>query len=97
MPEGSGRCTDAARPGRRAWQSCPGGFPRGRYPSGIRRLAVGGDTYRSPAPRYTPIEPFGRAAAAPEDLRLNGQDIAVFLRIPCFGPLPLDRLHAPFD
>ena len=38
-----------------------------------------------------------RAATAPEDLRLNGQHIAVFLRIPRFGQLPLNRLHALFD
>src|SRR5438093_8560024 len=48
---------------------------------------------RSPAPRHTPVEPFRRAATPPEDLRLNGQHIAVFLRIPRFGQLPLKRFQ----
>src|SRR6266704_2808076 len=76
----------------------PARRPRERSSAGIRPSAVGGAacSYRSPAPRHTTVGPFGRAATAPEDLRLNGQHIAVFL-IPCFGQLPLNRLHALFD
>jgi hypothetical protein len=40
---------------------------------------------------------FGRGATAPEDLRLNGQHIPVFFRIPRFGQLALYRLHAAFN
>src|SRR5260370_38111619 len=44
-----------------------------------------------------PVESFGRAATAPEDLRLNGQHIAVFLRITRFGQLLLKRFQGPLD
>src|SRR6266566_3801115 len=51
----------------------------------------------SPTLRQMHVEPLRRCAKAPEDLRLNGQHIAVFTRIPCFAHPPLNRLHAPFD
>src|SRR6266436_6599810 len=63
---------------------------RGVWPSRYRIL----QTF---SVRQTPVEPFGRAATAPEDFRLNGQHIAVFLRIPRFGQLPLKPFQAPLD
>jgi hypothetical protein len=43
------------------------------------------------------VEPLRRRAKPPENLRLNGQYIAVFARMSFVGQLPLERLHAPID
>src|SRR6516165_4507318 len=51
----------------------------------------------SPAPRQMHVKTFWGEATTPEDLRLNGQHIAVLPRTPCVTHLPLNRLHAPFD
>src|SRR5262245_51242677 len=92
----SRRSTAAARPVLPFGPSSPDRQPRSRRARAIRQATM--DRVDGVSCSYVlSLRPFRRCAAAPKDFGLNGEHVAVFLRVPCFRQLPFDRFHTAFN